>query len=155
MIDQAGTGADALDQEVRRYVFGQAAATARLPSPGEVAAGLGRSQAELEVPLRRLAANRVLVLAPGTANVWVAPPFCAVPSDFRVRACGRTYWGVCVWDALGIPAALHADAAVAAVGGECGEELVLEVRGGALARGEGVIHFGVPAARWWDNIGFA
>jgi hypothetical protein len=30
----------------------------------------------------------------------------------------------------------------------------LEVRGGALAHGEGVVHFAVPARRWWDNIGF-
>ena len=85
----------------------------------------------------------------------MAPPFCAVPSEFRAHTHGRTFWGLCVWDALGIPAALHADATVTARCGDCGEELVLEVRDGALARREGVVHFGVSAARWWDNIGFA
>ena len=151
----AETDTGALDRAVRLHVFGQAAETGRLPSTGEVAAGLGRPRAEVEAALRRLAADRVLVLAPGTTNVWVAPPFCAVPSDYRVRLRGRTYWGVCVWDALGIPAALDADATVTARCGDCGDEIALEVRGGALARGEGVVHFGVPAARWWDNIGFA
>jgi hypothetical protein len=29
------------------------------------------------------------------------------------------------------------------------------VRGGALVRGEGVVHFAVPAARWWENLAFA
>jgi hypothetical protein len=32
--------------------------------------------------------------------------------------------------------------------------LRLEVRDGALEEpSEGVIHFAVPAARWWDDIG--
>ena len=71
-----------------------------------------------------------------------------------MSALGRTYWGVCVWDALGIPAALHADGTVTARCGDCDEEIVLEVRDGALARGEGVVHFAVPAIRWWENIAF-
>jgi hypothetical protein len=43
---------------------------------------------------------------------------------------------------------------VAAQCGDCGEELVLEVRDGQLVRSEGVVHVGVPAARWWENIAF-
>ena len=154
MAAQAGTGTEALDREVRVFVFRQAADTGRVPKPDEIAAALGRPQPEVEEAIRRLAADRVWFLAPGTANIWAANPFCAVPSNFRVRALGRTYWGVCVWDALGIPAALHADATITARCGDCDEELVLEVRDGALARGEGVVHFAVPALRWWENIAF-
>ena len=146
--------AEALDREVRLHVFGRAAETARVPGPAEIAAALGRPQPEIEASLRRLGAARVVILAPGTANIWAANPFCAVPSNFRVQARGRTYWGICIWDALGIPAALGADATVTARCGDCEEELVLEVRGDALARAEGVVHFGVPAIRWWDNIGY-
>ncbi len=155
MTGHAGSETDTLDRAVRLHVFRQAAETARVPTPDVIAAELGRPQPEVEEALRRLAAGRLLVLAPGTANVWVAPPFCAAPSDFRVRAEGRTYWGTCVWDALGIPAALHADATITARCGDCGDELDLEVRGGTLIRGEGVVHFAVPAIRWWDNIAFA
>ena len=154
MTGQPGAGADVLDREVRLHVFGRAAETARVPSPAEVAAALGRPRPEVEESLRRLGAARVVILAPGTANVWAANPFCAVPSSFRVDARGRRYWGICTWDALGIPAALGTDATVTARCGDCDEELVLEVRGDALARAEGVVHFGVPAARWWDNIGY-
>ena len=119
-----------------------------------IARALERSQEEVEGALRRLAAARVLILAPGTANIWAANPFCATPSNFRVEALGRTYWGICIWDALGIPAALHADATVTARCGDCHRDLVLEVRGDALAPVDGIVHFGVPAARWWDNIAF-
>ncbi len=154
LTGQAGSGDDALDREVRLHVFDRAAETARVPSPAELAAALGRARPEIEESLRRLGAGRAVILAPGTANIWAANPFSAVPSSFRVDARGRTYWGICIWDALGIPAALGADATVTARCGDCDEELILEVRGGTLARVEGIVHFGVPAARWWDNIGY-
>jgi len=38
--------------------------------------------------------------------------------------------------------------------GDCGVPLTLGVRDGSLAEGEGVVHFAVPARRWWENIGF-
>lgn len=90
MTGDAGAGADALDREVRLHVFGQAAETARVPNPAEIAAALGWPQPEIEESLRRLGAGRVVILAPGTANVWAANPFCAVPTSFRVDARGRT-----------------------------------------------------------------
>jgi hypothetical protein len=140
---------------VRLYVFRQAADTTRVPGPGGIASALGRPRPEIEESLRRLAARRVLILAPNSTNIWAANPFCAVPSNFRVSALGRTYWGICIWDALGIPAALNADAAVTARCSDgCDQEIVLKVKDGTLARSEGIVHFGVPAARWWENIGF-
>ena len=154
MAAEAASGTAALDRQVRVFVFRQAADTGRVPKPDAIAAALGRPQHEVEDAIRRLAAARVWFLAPGTANIWAANPFSAVPANFRVRASGRTYWGVCIWDALGIPAALHVDATVVARCGDCDEEIVLEVRDGALVRGEGVVHFAVPAKRWWENIAF-
>lgn len=154
MTGQGVSNVDALDRDVRLYVFRQAAETSRVPRPGEIAAAFGRPQAEIEESLRRLAAGHALILAPGTVNIWAADPFCAVPSNFRVTALGRTYWGICIWDALGIPVALHCDGTVTARCGDCDQEIVLAVRGGALARSEGIVHFGVPAAQWWDNIAF-
>ena len=61
---------------------------------------------------------------------------------------------MCIWDALGIPAALGKDALIMAFCGDCSEPMSLEVRGGKLVRGEGLIHFAIPAHHWWDNIGF-
>jgi hypothetical protein len=83
-----------------------------------------------------------------------AAPFCAVPSNFRVRSKAVTYSAICIWDALGIAAALHQDATINAGCGDCGDPMKLEVKKNALARGEGVIHFAVPARNWWDNIGY-
>ncbi len=153
-MDQPGLDQEALDQAVRLHTFRQAAETAHVPGTSEIATALGRSQREVEESLRRLALRRALILAPGTANIWAADPFCGVPSNFRVNALGRTYWGICIWDALGIPAALHADAVITARCGDCDKEIVLTVRDGVLAHSEGLVHIAIPAIRWWDNIAF-
>jgi alkylmercury lyase-like protein len=151
---QASATSEAFTREVRLFEFGQAADTARVPQPHEIAAALGRPQSEVEEALRQLAAGKVLILAPNDGNIWAANPFCAVPSPFRVETRGKTYWGICIWDALGIVATLGADAVIRAACGDCSEPMLLEIKGGALTRSEGVIHFAVPAHRWWDNIGY-
>lgn len=145
---------DSLATEVRLHVFSRAAASGQVPQPTEIAQALGRPEAEIQEALQRLAAEKVLILAPNSGRIWSANPFCAVPSGFRVKADGRSYWGICIWDSLGIPAALGKDAVIEAPCGDCGEPMRLAVRGGQLVQSEGILHFAVPARRWWDNIGF-
>jgi hypothetical protein len=148
------TVSDALAAEVRLHVFTRAAETGRVPQPPDIAQALDRPLSEIQEALRRLAAEKVLILAPNDGQIWAANPFCAVPSGFRVEAGGKAYWGICIWDSLGIPAALGKDAVIRAPCGDCGDPMRLEVRGGRLVREEGVLHFAVPARRWWDNIAF-
>jgi Alkylmercury lyase len=148
------TGLEALAREVRLYVFGQAASAANVPQAVQIAEALKRPVEEIHEALRHLAAGKVLILAPNDGNIWAANPFCAVPSGFRVEAEGKVYWGICIWDALGVPAALTKDAVISAFCGDCSEPMRLEVRGGKLVRSEGLIHFAIPAHHWWDNIGF-
>ena len=145
-----------IDHAVRMFVFEHAAATGVVPQIVDIARTLDRPAEHILGALHRLAAAKALILAPNSSEIWAANPFCAVPSGFRVEANRKRYWGICIWDALGIIAALNAsDASIHATCGDCGEPLHLEFRGGELDRAEGVIHFGVPARDWWKNIGFA
>ena len=156
MIDTTIRPNDSLDAAIRQFVFAQAAATGAVPQASQIAAELAVPPADVDEALRRLAAAKVLILAPNNGDIWAANPFCAVPSGFRVDIASRQYWGICAWDALGIVAAVGASAAtVSAPCGDCGELMQLEFADGQLVRGEGVIHFAVPARDWWKNIGFA
>jgi hypothetical protein len=139
---------------VRLHVFGEAAATGRVPQARQIAQALDRSEEEVQGALADLGRAKVLIMAPNDGSIWSANPFCAVPSGFRVDARSRTYWGICIWDALGIAAALNSDAVISAPCGDCGAALKFEVRDGELLHGDGVVHFAVPAHHWWDNIGF-
>ena len=144
-----------LARAVRLYVFGEAAASGRVPQAPQISSALGQPEADVRAALHALAAGKVLILAPNDGHIWAANPFCAVPSGFRVSAGGRRYWGICIWDALGIAAALKSDAVITAPCGDCSAPMELEVRDGRLVREEGLVHFAVPAHHWWDNIGFA
>ena len=84
--------ADELAREVRLHVFQEAADTARVPQPPQIAEALGRPQGEVQEALKQLAAEKVLILAPNDGNIWAANPFCAVPSGFRVEA--RDFWNL-------------------------------------------------------------
>ena len=146
---------ETLAHDVRLHVFREAAATGQVPQPPQIARSLGRPEPDVHAALRKLAAGRVLILAPNDGNIWAANPFCAVPSGFRVDTSGKRYWGICIWDALGIVAALGTgDALITAPCGDCGTRMTLELREGRLVQDEGIIHFAVPAHHWWDNIGF-
>jgi len=77
-----------LDRVVRMRVFGGGSQDFSVPANAQIAEALGLPQTEIDESLRRLAAGKVLVLAPNNTNVWMANPFSAVPSAFKVRARG-------------------------------------------------------------------
>jgi len=143
-----------LDRDVRLAVYRKIVEKGRPPTPPEMAVGLGIETLDVEASIQRLADGHVLVLAPGTPYIWMANPFSAIPTPFEVEVGDRLYFGNCIWDALGISACLHADAHIRTYCPDCSEPLSLDVRDGALEpSANGVIHFAVPAARWWDDIG--
>lgn len=146
----------ALDGETRLFIYEHFARSGVAPTVARTAEALRVRPAAVEAAYDRLAATHALVLHPGTRDIWMAMPFSAVPTTFRVEANGRAYWANCAWDALGIPAALASvasDARITAQCGDCGEPLTLAIAGGALVRTDALCHFAVPAARWWDDIG--
>lgn len=141
------------DGDVRMHLMERFLAEGRPPSVAESAAGLDASEQDVAAAYRSLQEQRVIVLAPGTLDVWMAAPLSAVPTPFPVETERGTYFGNCIWDALGIPAMLGCEATIAASCADCGDPLPIRVRNGELRDGDGVAHFAVPAARWWDNIG--
>jgi hypothetical protein len=153
MVATPGDAAS-FDRAVRVAVYRYTVAECAPPAADQIAHEVAATTAEVETSLRRLADAHVLVLAPGTTSIWMAAPFSAVPTPFSVSVGERRYFANCVWDALGIPACLHADARIDTDCPDCAAPLRLEVRDSALEEpSEGVIHFAVPAARWWDDIG--
>jgi hypothetical protein len=145
---------EAVDNEVRVQVYRFFVDHGRPPVAAEVAEVLGTEQAAVEDSLRRLADAHVLVLAPGTPYIWMANPLSAIPTPFSVEAAGRTWFGNCIWDALGVVAMLGGDGTVNTWCPDCDARLEVEVAGDRLLSREGVAHFAVPAAQWWDDIGF-
>jgi hypothetical protein len=106
--------------------------------------------------MERLHESHAIVLDPSTREVWMALPFSSVPTPFVVNAAigDRSWFANCAWDAFGIPNLLDIDAVIATACQDCGGPIVYRIEERRLADAHGVVHFGVPASKWWDDIGF-
>lgn len=129
--------------------------TGRPPMPADLAADAGVALAEVESALQGLASADVIALVPGTSFVWLAHPFSAAAAPFRVTAGNRTWDAICIWDALGILALVESDGRVDARCPDCNEELRVEVRDGEISASDAyVAHYGIPARRWYEDVGY-
>jgi len=141
------------DTAVKMNIYETIVRTTRPPTVQQVAGALGESPANVQAAFESLHKKRLLVPEPGDpTRIRMAPPFSGIETPFRVAVQGRTYFANCAWDSLGIPAAMHQDAVVEASDAHTGEPIGLEVRDGRPLPEPCVIHFAVPAARWWEDI---
>jgi hypothetical protein len=143
-----------IDRAVRVALFEHFAATGSPPRHEQLAAAAGITAQQTRAAYRRLADAHVIVLAPGTDEIWMAAPYSAIATPFRVHATNRAYWGNCVWDALGIVALRGGTGRVDFNCPDCGDPLAIHVRDHEPAGDDLLVHFAVPAAHWWDDIGF-
>jgi len=143
------------DSRIRLWIYQHFAETGGAPGPVEIATHFGLTPDHVDSALHRLQAEAdALVLVPGTPYVWMAEPFSAVPTWFRVRSGTRQWWGNCIWDGLAILALLGLDGVVATACPVSGQPLQLSVVDGALVDAPGVVHVAVSARDWWRDIGF-
>ena len=90
-----------------------------------------------------------------SGSIRMAIPFSAVATDHVVRDDeGTQWWGNCAWDARAIPVVVGCDATIESVWSDTGDPVEMAVSDGDLEAPPGVVHWAVPAARWWDDIVF-
>ena len=143
------------DARVRLHILTELLERGVAPGAPDAAAALGIPEADAIAAYDRLAAGRVIVLRPGTRDVMMAAPLSAVPTPHIVRlAGGPARYGNCVWDAMGVLAMTARDGDVDTTCEDCGSALRLTVRNGELEPTDAVVHFAVPASRWWEDIFF-
>lgn len=145
---------DERDLALRNLTYGLFVELGRAPTAHEVASAQGSLVDDVLAGWRRLHDQHAIVLAPEADTLRMANPFSGVPTPHRVLAAGREWYANCAWDAFGICAALDTDGRIDTTCADCGEQLTIEVRGGRPDDESPVFHCLVPAARWWDDIGF-
>ena len=108
---------------------------------------------EIEGTFTRLHQKRLIVPEPDDpSRIRMAPPFSGIHTPFPVKVQDKLYYANCVWDALGIPAALHQNAVIETSDAHTGEPISLEIVNAEPIPQPCVIHFAVPAARWWEDL---
>lgn len=144
---------DQADIDVRNATYRLFVEHGRVPTVVEVGGALALGAEDVLGAWRRLHDAHALVLDADGAIVMLNP-FAARPTPFVVDAAGRSWFGNCGWDALGIGAALGVDSVIRTTCADCAEPLTIQVRGGLPFDPSPVFHVLVPAVQWWDNIGF-
>ena len=144
----------AFDKVVRSHVYDYVMREGLPPTMVETSSALSRSSDEVKSSFQRLADGHILVLQKQSGEILMANPFSAVPTPFFVKAGDHSYYGNCIWDAMGIPAMLKQDAAIEASCGCCSTAMSLKITNGSLEGAHGIAHFAIPAAHWWDDIVF-
>ena len=154
-MPEAAPDSATMDTDVRLHIYGAFLTEGAPPTVADTARALKRSESDVADAYDRLAGSRVIVLRQGTRDVLMAAPLSAVPTRFDVRLPnGRSYHANCVWDSLGVMAMLGSDGVVDATCADCDAPVELRVAGGVLAPSDAVVHFAVPARRWWEDIVF-
>ena len=137
-----------IDLDVRRVVYDVTMKTGKPP----LARDIGDEDAVRE-SFRILADAHMLVLERNRDEILMAMPYSAVPTPFVVESQGTRAYANCMWDALGIPAMLHADATITTSCADCGTAATVTVTNEEVA-GDGLVHFALPVREWWNDVVF-
>ncbi len=152
MASSAKTSGD-LDSRVRLFVYRQLLSHQKCPTIAEIASGLPISTRNVRASLSRLSGSHAFMMQEN-GELWRAAPFSCIPTGFPVTVGRKSWFGNCIWDALGIPAMMKKDARIGAACGCCNFDMPVEIRGGKIHSGDGVIHFAVPARHWYKDVVF-
>ena len=143
---------NSIERGVRAHLITRLRDTGAAPSVADVSVALEIPQADVTACLRSLAGQHRLVLRPGSDAIWMVHPFSGIETDFVVNAKGRTWYANCVWDGLSI-LGLVGDGRLETHSPQTGEAIRFDVDNDRAA-GDAIVHFLVPARRFWDDIGF-
>ena len=141
-----------IERRVRAHVIDRLRDTGAAPGVADVSAAPESPQAVVTAGLRSLAAEQRLVLRPRSDTIWMVNPFSGIKTDFVVSAKDRSWYANCVWDGLSI-LGLVGDGRRETHSPQTGEAICFDVEDGRVA-GHAIVHFLVPAKRFWDDIGF-
>jgi alkylmercury lyase-like protein len=142
---------------LRVFIYDHLLAAGLPPSTGEIGAHFSVSADTARASIASLKIGKTVVPHPDTGEIWMAGPFAAYASSYRVHGSRVSWWANCAWDMLGVPRLAHERVRVDTQCTECGDPITLDVdpeRGVTSGTRGMVVHFLVPARRWYDDIGF-
>lgn len=142
--------------QLRAFVYDELFRTGRAPSLAAIGAHLQRSEDEARALLAGLRIGKTLMPDPESGEIWMAGPFAAGTTSYRVTSSRTGWYANCAWDMLGIPVLVNEVVAIAAECACCNAPMRLHVDHelGPDSRSEGLVHILVPARHWYDDLGF-
>ncbi|HET7372701.1 MAG TPA: organomercurial lyase [Gemmatimonadaceae bacterium] len=148
---------DVTPAALRVFIYDHVVAAGLPPTNAEIGEHFGMSAGGARAAIASLDIGKTILPHPDTGEIWMAGPFASRPSDYRVHGSRVSWWANCAWDMLGVARLAREPVRVDTQCTDCGEPITFEVdpERGVIGGAHGlVVHFLVPAKRWYDDIGF-
>ena len=140
--------------DLRIFAYDHLVANGLPPTLNEIAAHFGTTRDVARKELAGLKIGKTILVHPEPGEIWMAGPFSAATTDYGVVAGDRTWWANCAWDMLGIPLVLNEPVQVHTKCTDCGSPMMIDCSPSHPPTVDAVVHFLVPARRWYDDIAF-
>lgn len=124
-----------------------------VPAPGALATTLGASEADVRAAILGQRIGKT-ILPHANGDIWMAGPFATESTPYRVSAGDRSWYANCAWDALGVASLVGEPVDIHARCTDCDEPMPMRVSPSDASVGSAVVHFLLPARRWYDDMGF-
>lgn len=142
-------------RDLRRRAYSHILARGMPPTSVQLATHFAVKQAEVLRVLREMKIGKAILVHPSTGEIWMAGPFASSPTQYKVIGRSTQWWANCAWDMLGVASLVGERVRIETECADCGEGITLDVnsRDDTIAD-RSVVHFLIPAERWYDDIGF-
>lgn len=143
------------DQALRVFIYDYIIDRGAVPTSSAIGAHFDMDPAQVRRLLASLRLGKTLVVHPVTGEIWMAGPFSAAPSPYRLTDGVTTWFANCAWDMFGVSVLVNRTLSAHTACTDCGHPMTVQcdpVRPPPDANA--VVHFLVPARHWYDDLGF-
>ena len=139
---------------LRIHVYEALVARGAPPTTREIGAHFGVSPNDARRALADLRIGKTILVHPQTGEIWMAGPFAATESAYRVQGQNGGWWANCAWDMFGVAMIVGEPVRIETRCTDCGDAMTIHCEPTRPPNDDAVVHFLVPARKWYDDIGF-
>jgi len=140
---------------LRTFIYDSLIAAGAMPSSADIASHFAVGEEDALRALREMKIGKTVLPHPQTGEIWMAGPFSAAATQYVVRAGERRWFANCAWDMLGVATIVAEPVDIETRCTDCGDPIALHLASNDETVGADLlVHFLLPARRWYDDIGF-
>jgi hypothetical protein len=141
-------------RDLRIHIYDRLLERGRAPTCHEIATHFAISQTDARRSIAEMKIGKTVLPDPQTGEIWMAGPFSAEPTTYRVIGSRVQWFANCAWDMFGVAMIAREEVRIEAQCTDCGAPMSLRVDPQTAPIVQGVVHFLVPARRWYEDIRF-
>lgn len=139
---------------LRVFVYDELLVRGVPPTTAEIGVHFAVGHNEVRNALAALKIGKTVLVHPKSGEIWMAGPFAAGETPYRVSQGARSWWANCAWDVFGVAMIVDGPVRIDASCTDCGAPMAIECTPASPPNDDAVVHFLLPASRWYDDIGF-